>query len=286
MERTLREPLNTIINLAPTGMIPTKAMSQAVPVTPAEIIADVRRCASLGVSMVHLHARDEDESPTYRKDVFAQIIGGIRETNPDLVVITTTSGRTYQDFEKRAAVLDLGGGVKPDMASLTLSSVNFNKTASVNSPGMIMRLAEKMRDNGIKPELEIFDLGMVNFAHYLIRKELIDPPYYFNILLGNIAAAQAKLLHLGVIVSELPQDSIFCVAGIGNAQLDMNVLGIVMGNGVRVGLEDNIWFDDARTVPATNSSLVERVVRIAESIGRKVATPQEVREYLRLPQVM
>jgi 3-keto-5-aminohexanoate cleavage enzyme len=285
MERTLREPLNTIVNLAPTGMIPTKAMSRVVPVTPAEIIADVRRCASLGASMVHLHARNEDESPTYRKEVFAQIIGGIRETNPDLVVITTTSGRTYQDFEKRAAVLDLGGGVKPDMASLTLSSVNFNKTASVNSPAMIMRLAEKMRDNEIKPELEIFDLGMVNFAHYLIRKELIAPPYYFNILLGNIAAAQAKLLHLGVIVSELPQDSIFCVAGIGNAQLDMNVLGIVMGNGVRVGLEDNIWFDDARTVPATNSSLVERVVRIAESIGRKVATPQEVREYLRLPQV-
>jgi uncharacterized protein (DUF849 family) len=142
-----------------------------------------------------------------------------------------------------------------------------------------------MRDNGIKPELEIFDLGMVNFAHYLIRKELIDPPYYFTILLGNIAAAQAKLLHLGVIVSELPQDSIFCVAGIGNAQLDMNVLGIVMGNGVRVGLEDNIWFDHARTVPATNSSLVERVVRIAESIGRKIATPREVREYLRLPQL-
>jgi uncharacterized protein (DUF849 family) len=279
----LRSALNTIINLAPTGMIPTKAMSRAVPVTPAEIVADVRRCAPLGVSMVHLHARSEDESPTYRREVFSEIIGGIRETHPDLVLITTTSGRTYQEFDQRSAVLELGGDLKPDMASLTLSSVNFNKTASINSPDMIVRLAAKMQENGIRPELEIFDLGMVNFAHYLIRKELIEPPYYFNVLLGNIAAAQAKLLHLGVIVSELPEDSVFCVAGIGSAQLDMNVLGMVMGNGARVGLEDNVWLDAERTTPATNYALVERVVGIAGSLGRTIATPLQVRDYLRLP---
>ena len=280
----VRRTLNTIINLAPTGMIPTKAMSRAVPVTPAEIVADVRRCAPLGVSMVHLHARSEDESPTYRREVFAEIIGGIRETHPDLVLIATTSGRTYQEFDQRSAVLELDGVLKPDMASLTLSSVNFNKTASVNSPDMIVRLAAKMQENGIRPELEIFDLGMVNFAHYLIRKGLIEPPYYFNILLGNIAAAQAKLLHLGVIVSELPEDSVFCVAGIGNAQLDMNVLGMVMGNGVRVGLEDNVWYDAERTIPATNYSLVERVVGIAGALGRRIATPGDLRRCLHLPQ--
>jgi uncharacterized protein (DUF849 family) len=215
----------TIVNLAPTGMIPTKAMSPAVPVTAEEIIADVRQCADLGVSMAHLHARAEDESPTYKKEVYGKMIAGIRETNPELVLITTTSGRTYQEFSQRSEVLELEGDEKPDMASLTLSSVNFNKTASINSPGMIMRLAEKMQEKGIKPELEIFDLGMVNFAHYMIRKELLQPPYYFNILLGNIAAAQAKLLHLGVIVSELPDDSVFCVAGIGNAQKNVEVVG-------------------------------------------------------------
>jgi uncharacterized protein (DUF849 family) len=275
-------PSKTIINLAPTGMIPTTAMSAAVPVTPAQIIDDVRRCVPLGVSMVHLHARDAAEAPTYSREVFARIISGIRDAHPDLVVTVTTSGRTYQEFEQRAAALRLDGDLGPDMASLTLGSVNFNKTASISSPDMIMRLAQEMQDNGIKPELEVFDLGMVNYAHYLIKKDLIQPPYFFNIILGNIAAAQAKLHHLGLIVSELPDDSYFCVAGIGDAQLDMNTLGIVMGNGARVGLEDNLWYDKARTVPASNSSLVERVVGIASSLEREIATAREVREYLHL----
>jgi 3-keto-5-aminohexanoate cleavage enzyme len=274
--------MKTIINLAPTGMIPTKAMNPAVPVTPDEIIKDVRRCADLGISMAHLHARAADETPTYEKEIFAEIITGIRETHPELVLITTTSGRTYQEFEQRSQALDLDGDLKPDMASLTLSSVNFNKTASINSPDMIMRLADKMQTNGIKPELEIFDLGMVNFAHYLITKGLLEPPYYFNILLGNIAAAQAKLLHLGVIVSELPEDSVFCVAGIGNAQADMNALGIVMGHGARVGLEDNVWYDTGRTSLATNSMLVERAISVATTLGREVATPSDVRKLLKL----
>jgi uncharacterized protein (DUF849 family) len=100
--------------------------------------------------------------------------------------------------------------------------------------------------------------------------------------LGNIAAAQARLHHLGLIASELPDDSYYCVAGIGDAQLDMNALGIVMGNGARVGLEDNVWYDKARTVPASNSSLVQRVVDVACSLDREVATPQDVRAYLKL----
>ncbi len=277
-------PSKTIINLAPVGMIPTKAMSEAVPITPAEIIEDVRRCVPMGVSMAHLHARGTDGSPTPEGDVFARIISGIRETDPDLVVTVTTSGRTYSEFEERSAALRLEGDLKPDMASLTLGSINFNRTASMSSPDMIMRLAEEMQNKGIKPELEIFDLGMVNYAHYLIKKGLIQPPYFFNIILGNIAAAQARLHHLGLIVSELPDESYYCVAGIGDAQLDMNALGIVTGNGARVGLEDNIWFDKARTVPASNASLVERVAAVARSLGREVATGRDVRAYLGLPQ--
>lgn len=271
-----------IINLAPTGMIPTKAMNPAVPVTPDEVVADVLRCVPHGVSMVHLHARGEDEAPTHRADAFAQMIAGIRSVNPDLVLGVTTSGRTYSEFEQRAAALALDGDVKPDMASLTLSSVNFNRSASVSSPEMIMRLAHEMGERGIKPELEVFDLGMVNFAHYLIKKDLLQPPHFFNIILGNIAAAQARLQHLGLIVSELPDDSYVCVAGIGDEQLDMNALGIVMGNGARVGLEDNVWFDRERTTPATNEMLVERLARVAASLGREVAAPADVRGYLGL----
>ena len=271
-----------IINLAPTGMIPTKKMTPHVPESSAEIIADVLKCAPLGVSMAHLHARDDKGAPTYKKEIYQEIITGIKEKNKELIIVVSTSGRTYSEFSQRSDVLYLEGSSKPDMASLTLSSLNFNKITSINSPDMIFKLVEKMREKGIKPELEILDLGMVNFAHYLIKKELLQPPYYFNILLGNIAAAQAKLLHLGLIISELPENSIWSVAGIGDSQCRMNAISIIDGGGVRVGLEDNIWFDEERAILATNYALVERLVKIATVVGRPIATSQEVRELLKL----
>lgn len=271
-----------IVNLAPTGMIPTKEMTPHVPLTPKEIIADVQKCSKKGVSMVHLHARDKHGAPTYKKDVFAKIISGIRAHDENIVITVSTSGRTYQEFDQRSEVLDLEGDVKPDMASLTLSSVNFNKIASMNAPETIIRLAEKMRKKDIKPELEIFDLGMVNYAHYLIRKELIGPPHYFNIILGNIAAAQAKLLHLGLIVSELPENSYWSVGGVGNRQSAMNAIGAVEGNGVRTGIEDNIWYDDEKKTLATNSALVNRVAALATVLGRQIASPSDVRRMLDL----
>ncbi len=272
-----------IINLAPTGMVPTRAQSPHVPLTPAEIERDVDACVRFGVSMVHLHARDAEGAPTYRKEIYADIIGRVRAKHPELVVIVSTSGRTFGAFEQRSEVLDLEEGLKPDMASLTLSSLNFPRSASVNSPDMLQRLAGRMQERGIKPELEVFDLGMVNYAHYLISKGLLTPPYYFNILLGNIATAQARLSHLGLIVSDLPEGSIWCVAGIGDAQLAMNTLGMAMGDGARVGLEDNLHLDPERTVLATNAQLVGRVRAIAEAMGRVVATPAELRRRLALP---
>jgi 3-keto-5-aminohexanoate cleavage enzyme len=274
-----------IINFTPTGMIPTKEMTRFVPTSPEEIIADVLDCTDLGISMVHLHARSENGEPTYQKETFRQIIEGIREKNKDIVIIASTSGRKFNEFGKRSEVLDLKGVLKPDMASLTLGSVNFNKIASINSPDMIIKLAEKMMENSIKPELEIFDVGMVNFANYLIKKDLIKPPYFFNIILGNIASAQADLMHLGLIVSELPQDSYWSCGGVGIYQSKMNALGVVMADGVRVGLEDNIWYDDDRTELATNRALVERVVKIANAVGRPLARPSDVRQMLDLGRI-
>ena len=271
-----------IVNLTPTGMIPTKEMTPHVPLTPEEIITDVQKCGKIGVSMVHLHARDKHGMPTYKKDVFARIISGIKANDENMVTIVSTSGRTYQELDQRAEVLDLEGDVKPDMASLTLSSVNFNKIASMNAPDTIIKLAEKMRGKDIKPEMEIFDLGMVNYAHYLIRKELIAPPYYFNIILGNIAAAQAKLLHLGLIVSELPENSYWSVGGVGDRQSAMNAIGVVEGDGVRTGIEDNIWYDEERTTLATNYALTERVAAFAKALGRQIASPSDVRQMLGL----
>jgi 3-keto-5-aminohexanoate cleavage enzyme len=147
---------------------------------------------------------------------------------------------------------------------------------------MIRALARKMVENNIKPELEAFDLGMINYAKYLIRKGLIKPPYYFNLILGNIACAQADLLNLGLMTRELPEDSIWSAGGVGNAQLKMNVMSLLAGGGVRVGLEDNIWYDEERTRLATNRELVERALLVAKALGQRPYTNLEARQALRV----
>lgn len=262
-------------------MIPTKDMTPLVPISQAEIIEQVLEAADLGANMVHLHARNSvDGKPTYRKDVYAELIAGIRAKNKELVLCVSTSGRDFPGFEERSQCLDLEGDLKPDMGSLTLSSLNFNKQASLNAPEMIQALARKMMHYGIKPELEAFDLGMINYAHYLISKGLIEPPYYFNLILGNIACAQANLLSLGLMIKELPQNSVWSVGGIGDYQLKMNALGIVDGGGVRIGLEDNIYFDEERTQFASNADLIRRILRIAEAMGRKPYPQREARKVL------
>ncbi len=270
-----------IVNFTPTGLIPTKEMTSKVPVAPEEIVEQVLEVAQIGVNMVHLHARDPETGlPTYRRDVYAEIIRGIRAENHDLVIGVSTSGRNFFEFEKRSEVLDLEGELKPDFGSLTLSSLNFNKQASVNPPEMIQALARKMRDKGIRPELEAFDLGMINYAKYLISKGLIEPPFYFNLILGNIACAQANMLSLGLMINELPEGAVWSVGGVGDSQLRMNAMAVAAGGGVRVGLEDNIWYDEARTQLASNRDLVERVLLIGRAVGRGPSSRKATRERL------
>ena len=272
-----------IINFSPTGLIPTKDMTSRVPVAPDEIVEQVLQVAAMGANMVHLHAREPETGlPTYKKEVYAEIIRGLRAKNKDLVIGVSTSGRNFFEFEKRSEVLELEGELKPDFGSLTLSSLNFNKQVSVNSPDMIQALATKMMKKGIRPELEVFDLGMINYAKYLIKKGWVKPPYYFNLILGNIACAQANMLSLGLMINELPEGAIWSVGGVGDSQLRMNAMAIVAGGGVRVGLEDNIWYDEDRTRLASNRDLVERVLDIANAMGRQPCTQRTTRERLGL----
>jgi len=271
-----------IINLAPTGMVPTSSMTPHVPLTSDRIADDVLRCAAAGASMFHLHARNPDESPSYCAATYACIIDKIRQALPDAVLIVSTSGRIHREFEQRAEVLSLPADSRPNMASLTLGSMNFRHAASENSPGLVERLAARMAEQQVKPELEIFDLGMMNVAHYLISRGLVRPPYYFNIILGNFQGCQAKSSHLGAIVAELPDDSIWSVGGIGRAQTRSVLFGVAEGYGVRIGLEDNIWQDDARTRLATNLDMVKQVRTITNAIGRPLASILETRRLLGL----
>ncbi len=275
--------MNLIINFTPTGMIPTKEMTPHVPITIQEIVEDIHEAVEIGITMVHLHARDEQTgNPTYKAEVYSEIIGGIRKFSSDLVITVSLSGRTFSEFKKRVEPLKLEGNVKPDMGSLTLSSVNFNRQASINAPEMIQALAQEMKQRGILAELEAFDVGMINYAKYLEDKGLLEPPHYFNLILGNIACAQADLIHTGVMIHDLPPNSLWSLGGVGDYQLRMTSTAIAMGGGVRIGLEDNIWYDPARTRLANNRDLIRRVHRLAEANERKVMTPSELRKLLNL----
>jgi uncharacterized protein (DUF849 family) len=272
-----------IINFTPTGMIPTKEMTTYVPLGVNEIVDEVHAAVEAGITMVHLHARDPlTGESTNKKEIYAEIIEGIRSYAPELIICVSLSGRNAQEFETRATPLDLEGHLKPDMGSLTLSSLNFNQKSSINEPEVIQKLSQRMLEKGIQPELEAFDAGMINYAKFLHKKGLLVPPFYFNLIMGNIACAQPDLLHLGVMINDLPPESIWSVGAIGDFQLKMNSVAIAIGGGVRVGLEDNIWFDQKRTTLARNIDLIKRVHVLREANGRELMTSPELRENLHL----
>ena len=279
--RDTRSPL--IVNAALTGMVPTKDDNPSVPLSPAEIAEDAARVVGAGAAIVHLHARDEEGVPTWHPDAYRRIVHEVRARCPDVVVCVSTSGRRFTAFEERSAVLDLDGDERPELASLTLGSLNFPGQASVNPPDMIRRLVERMQERGITPELEVFDLGMVDYLVYLLERGVLRPPVYVNILLGSLGTLSASAFNLAAAVRALPPEATWSAAGIGRFQLDVNALAVAMGGNVRVGLEDNVWLDRDRTVPATNEQLVARVVGLARMLEREPATPGDARAIIGLP---
>lgn len=278
---SLKSPF--VINLAMTGMIPRRKDNPDVPISPEEIAADAKRCFDAGARILHVHARDTNEDPTYRKEAFAESVRQIKAVAPEAILCVTTSGRLYKSFEERSDSLNLEGDLKPELASLTLGSLNFPKQASVNEPEMIVRLAERMAERGIVPELEVFDFGMLDYAHYLMGRGILKPPFVFNLLLGSLGTLAATPLNLALLVERLPAGSFWCAAGIGRFQYPINVLGTAMGGNVRTGLEDNLFMDDEKRDPASNERLVQRIAAVAQAMGRSIATPQQARQMLGLP---
>lgn len=273
-----------IINLAPTGLIPTKAMTAHVPISHNEIVDEAAAAIERGVQMIHLHARDRDGGHTGDPEPYGRLIESIRcvPGGREAILGVTCSGRSDPSFEARARVLELSGPMKPDMASLTLSSLNFVQSASVTGPETVRALARRMLDRGIKPEIEIFDAGMAGFAGVLVKEGLLQPPLYANVLLGSIASAQADPLQFAAVLACVPAACTTTVAGLGRAQLTANLLGLMFADGVRVGLEDSIWMDTARSVAATNVKLVDRIRRMAEELQRPLLPAPELRARLGL----
>jgi 3-keto-5-aminohexanoate cleavage enzyme len=265
------------IVLAPTGMIPMRDKNPSVPLQPDEIVGEVKRAMSLGITSVHLHARDTSDLPTWKKDVYRRIIIEIRSFAPELIINVSTSGRNWSEFERRADVLTLDGDAKPDVASLTLSSLNFLSGPSINSPDMIRQLASAMLERGIVPELEAFDLGMINMINVLRKEGLLTGTVPLNLLFGNIAGMQPSLSEFAAAVAAIPQQVIWSATGIGDFQNLAQSLAIQAGGGVRVGLEDGMYMDRSRTKLASNLLLLERVHRLLEFAERRWMTPAEFR---------
>ena len=280
MQSSPEQPL--VITVAPTGMVPRQRDGVAVPEQPHEIAEDVRRAVAAGAAGVHLHARDEHGDPTYLRERYRDVVLAVRRIAPDIVISVSTSGRVHNSFETRSEVLDLDGEAKPDLASLTLGSMNFPTQASVNSPEMILRLADAMRERGIVPELEIFDFGMIDYAHYLIGRGVLVPPFVCNLLLGSLGTSAATPANLALMVERLPRDTFWHAAGIGRFQWAMNALGIVSGGHVRTGVEDAIYLDATRTIPATNEACVRRAANLARAFERPIANTETARRLMGL----
>nr|WP_293773698.1 3-keto-5-aminohexanoate cleavage protein [Sporichthya sp.] len=265
---------------APTGMVPTRAHSPHVPLTPSELARDVRAVAELGLTAVHIHARDAGGAPDWKRDTYAAFVGAVREVDPEILINVSTSGRNWAELERRADCLALDGDLKPDLASLTLSSLNFVQQASVNPPDVIRGLARILLERGIVPELEVFDLGMANMVRVLRREGLVPRPAVVNLFVGNIAGAQATPSALGLMISDLPEDAIWSGAGLGDFQAVAHAMSLAAGGGVRVGLEDGLYLDARREELATNPALVERALALGSLLGRRVMTPKEMRARL------
>lgn len=272
-------PMNSSfpIVLAPTGMVPTKTHTAHVPITPKEIGAEVERCAELGITSVHIHARDLDGNPEWKLETYRAIVSEIKSRNQDVLINVSTSGRNWTEVEKRADCLALDTDLKPELASLTLSSLNFLSGPSINAPDTIYKLAEIMRTRGITPELEIFDLGMINMISVLSKKGLLVGSLVANLFFGNIAGAQATPSEFGLMVDRLPSNTIWSGAGIGHFRDVVHALSLASGGGVRVGLEDGIYLDSDKKSLATNEQLVERVHKMATLLGREYMKPSEFR---------
>jgi 3-keto-5-aminohexanoate cleavage enzyme len=222
-----------------------------------------------------LHARGKDGLPTADPAVFKEIIEKLR-AKCNMITQISTGARGAKTLEERAAPLDL----KPEMASLATGSSNFPASVNANSPELIEYFSQKMLDNGIKPEIEAFDVAMISNAEFLAKRGLIKTPMQFNLVMnvpGSVKGTPKNLFHM---VEILPKDSTFTVMGVGNAHVQMITLGMVLGGHVRVGLEDVLEY--SKGVHASNTELVKRAVRIAQAYGREIATPDESRQILSL----
>ncbi|MBV9269923.1 MAG: 3-keto-5-aminohexanoate cleavage protein [Candidatus Eremiobacteraeota bacterium] len=264
-----------IITVAPVGAELTPDQTPHLAVTPAQLGDVAAKIREAGASMVHVHCRNDDGTNTQDVGRFDAAYRAIR-ANSDLIVQFSTGGAIGMTPEERASVLQL----RPEMATLTCGTVNFGDDVFENSFPVMRSILKKIHEFGARPELEIFDKGHLSNARRLEKEGLLAFPQHVDLVLGVPGGLDATVQNLCDLVDALPGGCTWSVAGIGRMQTPMAMAAVAMGGHVRVGLEDNIYYSKGRL--ATNEELVARVVRMANELGRPVATPGQAREILGL----
>ena len=267
-----------IITAAVTGSRPTKEMNPAVPYTPQDIAQSAVECYRAGAAIAHIHVRDpQTGEPAFKIEMFREVMDRIRD-ECDMLLNLTTSGLFLSGpdlIEKRLQPVTL----QPEICSFDVGSINFPHAVFMNPPEWGRAAAQRMREYGVKPEIEVFDVGHIRQAVDLIEEGLIDDPPYFQLCMGARWGIEATPENLIFMKSKLPPNARWSLLGVGRAQLSMITLGILLGGNIRVGLEDNIYL--RKGVLATSSAqFVQRAVDLVRLLEHEPATPNEARQML------
>lgn len=271
-----------IITVAITGAVPRKKDNPAVPITPTEQVESTHEAFDAGASIVHIHVRNPDESPGSAPELYGQVQDGVRKHCPGMIVQFSTGGRGREQA-MRGAMLYL----KPDMASLATGSVNFPVGIYENPPDFVEGLAHTMLENGVKPEIEVFDLAMLYNAASLVKKGLIQERPHVQFVMGvpnAMPARRAVFDFLRTQIDEVLPGATWVAAGIGRHQWEVNQWCLESGGHCRTGLEDNLRIAPDR-LAASNAELVKKIVDACLSYGRRPATAAEARQILGLAAV-
>lgn len=266
-----------VVTVAPTGPLTTREQHPRVPLTPSEIGIAVAEAAEAGAAVAHIHARDEEGEPTADPAVYAAIAAEIR-ARCDIVVQASTGVGLTVPCEERVEILR-GEEVDVKMATLNPASMTFGTGTFSNPPWFVEALARRMLERGIRPELEVYDLGHVGLCLDLVERGLVPEPLQFSFVMGVRGGMPGDPALLPMLRSMLPVGAVWQAIGIGRAQLPLSLAALALGGNVRVGFEDNVYIRRGE-LAESNAQFVRRAVAMVHAAGRAVATPDDVRKRL------
>lgn len=267
-----------IITAAICGAEVLKEHNPAVPYTVEECVREAKSAYDAGASIIHLHVRDDDGTPTQSKDRFKVIIDAIRKECPEVIIQPSTGGAVGMTNDERLQPTEL----LPEMATLDCGTLNFGgDDVFENTENTIKYFGTKMIERGIKPELEVFDKSMIDMALRLQKKGFIQLPMHFDFVMGVNGGISGELRDFVFLRGSIPAGATYTVAGVGRYEFPLAMAAIIDGGHVRVGFEDNVYLSKG-VLARSNGELVEKVVRMSRELGREIATPAEAREILSL----